>query len=394
MQLVDSSHQWPPGTLADSSHAPAQPCADPFRHGPARPAATPCKPGPAGDADRCEGEAPLSAFDVILGESREAEAIRAFGRRAADVDAPVLITGETGTGKGVLARAIHSASPRCRAPFVAVNCAGVPGTLFESEFFGHDRGAFTGAQQAHRGLLEQAHRGTLFLDEVGELAPAAQAKLLTALEEGEFRRVGGERAVRTDVRLVAATGVHLERAVARGTFRRDLYHRLFVLSIRLPPLRERPGDVALLARHFLDALRTRYGPRARRVDPGLLDFLAEQPWPGNVRQLAHALEAAVLACPNGVLRRHHLPHTILNPPTFHESDDAAPPSTPSITRPASGGTRVRYSFPGSPAEERRRIQEALARWRGNKTRAAAELGMARNTLRAKLRRYRIGGVEA
>jgi DNA-binding NtrC family response regulator len=336
----------------------------------------------------------LSAFDVILGESPAAEAIRAFGRRAAEVDAPVLITGETGTGKGVLARAIHTASLRCRAPFVAVNCASVPESLFESEFFGHDRGAFTGAQQAHRGLVEQAHRGTLFLDEVGELAHVAQAKLLTALEDGEFRRVGGERAVHADVRLVAATGVRLERAVAAGSFRRDLYHRLLVLSIRLPPLRERPGDVQLLARHFLAGLRERYGPRVRRVDPGLLRFLEQQSWPGNVRQLAHALEAAVLACQNGVLHRRHLPTTLLEPLPVAGSDDGGAPHAASVTRPEDAGSGTRYSFLGSAAEERRRIEEALRRWRGNKTRAAAELGMARNTLRAKLRRHRIGGVES
>ncbi len=319
---------------------------------------------------------PSNAVDLIVGRSGAAEAIREFGRRAARVDAPVLLTGESGTGKGLLARAIHSASRRARGPFVAVNCAGVPESLFESEFFGHSRGAFTGAQQAHRGLLEQAHGGTLFLDEIGELALSLQAKLLTAVEEGEFRRLGGERLVQVETRMIAATSVDLESAVAAGAFRRDLYHRLLVLAFRLPALRERDGDIDLLVDRALTRFAARYTRPGLRLDRRARAVLHACPWPGNIRQLVHALEAAVLACDGDCLEVHHLPRELL-PRT---SVQATPPAADN------GPTgRMRYSFYGSSAEERRHIEDVLRRCRGNKTRAAAELGMARNTLRGKLR---------
>jgi len=320
----------------------------------------------------------VSPFDRILGRSDAAEAIRSFGRRAAAVDAPVLLTGESGTGKGLLARAIHEASRRARGPFVAVNCAGIPESLFESEFFGHTRGAFTGAHQAHRGLFEQAHGGTLFLDEIAELPPALQAKLLTALEDGEVRRLGGERAVAVDVRVIAATGTDLERALADGRFRRDLYHRLVVLVYRLPPLRERDGDLEHLARHFLDRYAARHARPVTGFSPAALARLHAHPWPGNVRELAHTIEAAILACDGGPIGQRHLPPLVpAAPPTPAR---AAPPNLPH-----------RYSFYGSPAEERRRIEETLRHCQGNKTRAAAALGMARNTLRLKLRSFGLDG---
>lgn len=321
-------------------------------------------------------------FARFLGNSDAVHHVRAFGARAASVDAPVLLTGESGTGKGLLARAIHEASRRARGPLVAVNCAGIPDTLFESVFFGHVRGAFTGAQQSHRGLFEQAHGGTLFLDEIGELPTALQAKLLTALEDGEVRRLGSERTVRVDARVIAATSVDLERAVREGSFRRDLYHRLLVLSLRLPALRERLEDLDLLAHHFLDRYTKRYGRPNRGFTPAALDRLHAYAWPGNVRELAHAIEAAVLACDAGPIRVRHLPTSIISPePVAFAAEPLA------ITREERG----RYSFYGSPAEERRRIEEALRRFRGNKTRAAEALGMARNTLRLKIRALGLNG---
>lgn len=325
-------------------------------------------------------------FEEILGLSAGARAIRAFGARAAAVDAPVLLTGESGTGKGLLARAIHRASPRSRGPFVVVNCAGVPDSLFESEFFGHSRGAFTGAQQAHRGLLEQSHNGTLMLDEIGELALPLQAKLLTALEEGEFRRLGGERTVRVDLRLVAATSVDLHQAVRLGTFRNDLFHRLMVLVHRLPALRERPGDLDVFVEHLLPRLARKYGRAQPRIEDAALERLRASAWPGNVRQLQHTLEAALLACDGTMIRCRHLPDAILraDPPAATQNDSTLRGPSQSDTdyaRPPVG----RYSFFGSVHEEHRVIRETLRRCRGNKTRAAAELGMARNTLRAKLR---------
>lgn len=350
----------------------------PFRHSGAQPATPPFdRKDPTANRNDVHG------IDSILGESDAARAIRDFGRRAAAVDATVLVTGETGTGKGLLARAIHAESARARAAFVSINCASVPDTLFESEFFGHARGAFTGAQQAHRGLLEQADRGTLFMDEIGELAPALQAKLLTALEDGEFRRLGGERAVRVDVRVITATGVDLDRAVSAGRFRRDLLHRLLVLAFHLPPLRERGDDVLLFAHHFLERFARRYTRPVRGFDNSAVSRIAAHPWPGNIRQLAHAIEAAVLACDGTRILARDLPESVLRAPA--SSGDDAADNAPIVPGAATNGRRIRYSHFGSPAEERRRIEDALRRWRGNKTRAAADLGMARNTLRNKLR---------
>jgi len=345
----------------------------------------------------------VNALDRILGPSDAAAALREFGRRAAAVDAPVLLTGETGTGKGLLARAIHEASRRARGPFVAINCAGIPETLFESEFFGHTRGAFTGAQQSHRGLFEQAAAGTLFLDEVAELPLPLQAKLLTALEDGEIRRLGGERTVRVDVRIIAAAGIDLERAVAERRFRRDLYHRLLVLSCRLPALRDRHGDIAFLAHHFLDHFTQRYQAPARTFSPAALARLQAYSWPGNIRELAHAIEAAVLACDGATIGVAHLPSAITSTPsplahaaTAHEPQATyafAPPGQDhdGERRPPLHFPRGRYSFYGSEDDERRRIEEALRFYRGNKTRAAAALGMARNTLRLKLRHFGLDG---
>jgi DNA-binding NtrC family response regulator len=333
------------------------------------------------DAARNEFVRP-DPLDALIGESAAASHIREFARRAARVDAPVLLTGESGTGKGLLARAIHALSRRNRAAFVAVNCAGVPDTLLESEFFGHSRGAFTGAHQARRGLLEQAHGGTFLLDEIGELSSAAQAKLLTALEDGEVRRLGAERPIRTDARIIAATNVDLPRAVRLNRFRADLYHRLVVLAFDLPPLREREHDIDRFLRHFVTVHARRHERDIRGFEPAAYARLRHHPWPGNVRQLAHAVEAAVLACDGSRIALRHLPFTLLD----DEPAGPADPPAPSADPPATYRAR-RYTFYGSPDDERRRIHDVLRRCRGNRTRAAAELGMSRNTLRAKLREH-------
>jgi two-component system response regulator AtoC len=340
----------------------------------------------------------VSQFHQILGQSVAAHEIGRFGQRAATVDAPVLLTGESGTGKGLLARAIHNHSRRAAKPLVAVNCAGIPESLFESEFFGHSRGAFTGAHESRRGLFEQAHGGTLFLDEIGELPLPLQAKLLTALEDGEIRRLGAERTSLVDVRLIAATGVNLEESVRRGHFRRDLYHRLLVLSFRLPPLRQRTGDIEFLAQHFLDLFSRKYQRPVLGFEPGAATRLMTYPWPGNVRELAHAIEAAILACDQPRIRIQHLPHTILAPTAITTATTAAHTIAAMAMTPQPAGAQSaatnststlppagRYSFYGDPDDERRHIQDALRRYHGNKTRAAAALGMARNTLRLKIR---------
>jgi DNA-binding NtrC family response regulator len=304
----------------------------------------------------------------VLGASRAAESIRAFARLAATVDAPVLITGETGTGKGVLAEAIHHASKRSTHEFVAVNCAGVPESLFESEFFGHARGAFTGAHQTRRGLFEQAHAGTLFLDEIGELTPGLQAKLLTTIECGVVRRLGSESTMRTDARIITATGVALESAVQEGSFRLDLYHRLLVLAFHMPPLRERGSDILLLARHFLCTFAARHCRHVGDLDEDAIRVITAHGWPGNIRQLAHAIEAAVLIAAGPRVRAADLPARLMT---------AAPGFSDTL--------QSRYSFYGTRDDERRRIIAEIEAQRGNLSRAARSLGMARNTLRARMR---------
>ncbi len=310
-------------------------------------------------------------FEAIIGASRSAQAMRAFGRRAAAVAAPVLLLGESGTGKGVLARAIHNASARSAKAFVAINCAAVPESLFESEFFGHVRGAFTGAQYAHKGLFEQAHQGTLFLDEIGELPAAAQAKLLTALEDRVIRRVGGERAFAIDVRIIAATACDLAQHVRTKMFRADLYHRLSILCFTIPALRQRRDDVAMIANHLHTQLAARYQvEHAPELPRETIAHLQSLNWPGNVRELANAIERALLLRQSGVIAPSEI------------SIVSNPDGPPQLPMPA---PVVRYSFVGTVEQERAHIHSALAVCRGNKTRAAALLGMSRNTLLNKLR---------
>ena len=205
-------------------------------------------------------------------------------------DAAVIVTGETGTGKELVARALHAQGPRRAGPFVAVNCSAIAAELLESELFGHEKGAFTGALRSHRGRFERAHGGTIFLDEVGDMPLPAQAKLLRVLEEGMVERVGGERPVAVDVRVVGATNVPLERAVHEGRFRADLYHRLAVLRIQLPPLRQRPEDIPLLVEHFLRQFRRKYGRPVERLTNEAMALLDAYLWPGNVRELRNVLE--------------------------------------------------------------------------------------------------------
>ncbi len=242
----------------------------------------------------------------LLGPSDAMRALRAFVRRAGEVDVPVLLLGETGTGKSLAARAIHAQSRRAGASFLVVNCAGIPESLFESELFGHERGAFTGAHESRPGLVEAAAGGTLFLDEVGELPPSQQGKLLTVLEDKEVRAVGATEARPVDVRILAGTGREMAEALREGAFRRDLYHRLGVLQHRIPPLRERPEDALYLAVRLLRRLARRYGRPDTALSEEARTLVRTHPWPGNVRQLAHALEAAVILGEGGLVSAEEL----------------------------------------------------------------------------------------
>jgi len=254
-----------------------------------------------------EAERRANGFDTILGSS---PALRRSLEQAARVaehrDVTVLIGGETGTGKELVARAIHYESPRAAEPFVEVNCAAIPGNLLESELFGHEKGAFTGAVAAKPGLFELAHGGTLFLDEVATLPVELQPKLLRALESREIRRVGGQQSRQVDVRVIAATHADLRGAVAQGQFREDLYYRLNVVPLMLPPLRDREGDVELLAETFVARIATSYGLPVPPLTPELRTTLREYAWPGNIRELRNAIERSLVLSPRGTLRKEEL----------------------------------------------------------------------------------------
>jgi len=310
----------------------------------------------------------------IVGRSEVLRELLGRVVRVAATDATVLVTGESGTGKELIARAIHRGSRRADKPFVPVNCAAITATLLESELFGHARGAFTGASRARRGLFEEASGGTLFIDEIGETEPGFQAKLLRALQEGEIRRVGESLPVTVDVRVIAATNQDLKRAVAEKRFREDLYYRLAVVPLRIPPLRERPEDIPLLAQHFIERSFKRTGER-RSLSPEALQKLVDYPWPGNVRELENMIEqAAALATT-----------PVLGPADIRF--DSAPRANDPAPR-ASDAAPVTLAEAVEDAE-RRAIENALARNSGDLSQVARDLGVSSTTLWRKMKRLGI-----
>jgi two-component system, NtrC family, response regulator AtoC len=324
-------------------------------------------------------------FAGIIGESSALRAVleQAHQIAALDETPPVLITGETGTGKGLIARTIHASSPRSSRPFIEVNCTAIPATLMEAELFGHERGAFTDAKESKLGLFEAAEGGFLFLDEVGDVELSLQGKLLKAVEDRTVRRVGGIRDRRIDVRILAATNRDLEREAQRERFRRDLYFRLAVIILRLPPLRERAGDILALAQHFLSRFNAKYGKQVRRIAPRAGELLQAYPWPGNVRELSHVIERAVLWSSGSLLEAEHLSLEI--PQGSAAVEQAASPPTER----ASDGAPLQP--PGVDLErwERAMIEQALRDSDGNQTKAAQRLGISRDTLRYRLKKFGI-----
>jgi DNA-binding NtrC family response regulator len=288
--------------------------------------------------------------------------------------ATLLIRGESGTGKELAARAVHELGPRRDAPFVAVNCAAIPHNLIESELFGHERGAFTDAHERRIGKFEAADRGTLFLDEIGELAPAVQSKFLRALQERQIERLGGKGPIPVDVRLVAATNRDLEREVAAGRFRADLYYRIHVVEVELPPLRERREDVRRLAEHFLGRARAEAGRGPARIDPQALAALERWTWPGNVRELENAIEHAVALCEGEILGVDDLPEAIARSGRVEEL-------RAEVGRGALGFEEAVADF------ERALLGDALERAGWNQSRAAERLGITRRALKLKMDRY-------
>jgi transcriptional regulator with PAS, ATPase and Fis domain len=299
---------------------------------------------------------------------------KAIGRVASQ-DVTVLILGESGTGKELVARAIYHYSKRADKPFLAINCAAIPENLLESELFGHEKGAFTGADRRRIGKFEQASGGTLFLDEIAELSPTLQAKLLRVIQEGEVRPLGASRAERVDVRVVAATNKDLEARLKSGAFREDLYYRLNVIHIHLPPLRERAEDLLALCDHFLSACSARAGKEVRGLHEAAKKALLSHTWPGNVRELENTIERAVALCETGVIRAEDLPAAV--------RERRAGETDTLQAALARGQTLAEL--------ERDYIQRVLTAEGGNKTRAAQRLGLDRKTLYRKLEEYAAEG---
>jgi two-component system NtrC family response regulator len=316
----------------------------------------------------------------VVGVSRSWKEVLLQVGRVASSDTTVLLTGESGTGKEVVSRLIHQGSPRAGRSFVAINCAALPEQLLESELFGHEKGAFTGASAAKIGRVEQAVGGTLFLDEIAEMSPQVQAKLLRVLQEREFQRLGGTRTLRADVRVIAATNRDLATAIAKGLFREDLYYRLNVFEIHIPPLRERPDDILPLAESFLEELGPTVGRPAAGISRDAREWLLSYPWPGNARELRNAIERAILHCDGGLITREHLPAAVGRPEAARSSGgngllDPATPLPP-------GGVDLENL-------DRGLVEKALQQTRGNKTKAARLLGLTRAQLYTRLERYQL-----
>ncbi len=309
-------------------------------------------------------------FSHIVGNSNAIRQVYEQVSQVAKSNATVLLRGESGTGKEMIASAIHYNSLRSKRPFIKINCAALPETLIESELFGHERGAFTGADRKKKGRFEMAEGGTLFLDEIGDLPLQTQIKLLRVLQEREFERVGGAESIKANIRLITATNKDLEDAIGSGEFREDLYYRLNVFTIFLPPLRERKSDILLLAEHFLEKYEAEHGKRIRRISTPAIDMLMSYHFPGNVRELENAIERAVLVCDSNVIHGHHLPATLQT---------------------AEGtGTVTDLSLESAVAAfERDMIQDALKSSKGNIAKAARSLDSTERIVGYKIKRYGI-----
>ena len=317
----------------------------------------------------------------VVGTSQSWRDVLGQAAKVAPAETTVLLSGESGTGKEVVAHLIHRGSRRAEGPFVPLNCAALPEALLESELFGYEKGAFTGAVAARAGRLEQAAGGTLFLDEVGEMSPAVQAKFLRVLQEREFQRLGGTRMLKADVRVIAATNRDLQVAMTRGAFREDLYYRLHVFAIHLPPLRDRPEDILPLLEHFVQELGpVVLGRPAAGISREAREHFLAYAWPGNVRELRNAVERALILCEGGLINPEHLP--------WHaEAARSAPQPLPSVAEPVVG------NFPANgvdlEAMERTLIERALKQAGQNKAKAARLLGLSRSKLYSRMERFRL-----
>jgi two-component system nitrogen regulation response regulator GlnG len=342
--------------------------------------------GPAGDGALSLGSPKSVGGAVMVGQSAAMQEVyKAIGRVASE-DVAVLILGESGTGKELVARAVWRYSQRRDAPFVAINCAAIPEALLESELFGCEKGAFTGAEERRIGKFEFARGGTVFLDEIADMSSTTQAKILRVIQEQCFERLGGTETVHTDVRVIAATNKNLAQMVADGTFRQDLYYRVNGFAIDLPPLRRRHGDIALLTHHFIERFNREMNQRVRAISPDALHWLQLHSWPGNVRELQSSVKYAMIKASGDVITLGDLP-----PNTATENPGAGAGNLPRFPAVATLARELLQNSPGNVYRQMSAIvdgitvQEALSYAKGNQLQAAALLGISRTTLRAKLR---------
>ena len=327
----------------------------------------------------------LTPSTTLIGESRSLRRVRELIGQIANSTAPALICGESGTGKELAARALHSQGPRRDAPFVAVNCAAMSDTLIDSELFGHERGAFTGAVASHKGLFEAAHGGVLFLDEIGDVPLPTQVRLLRALQEGEIRPVGAALSRQVDVRVIAATNADLERAMREGRFREDLYYRISTFRLDIPPLRERREDIPLIAQHLLEKIAKKNGRPVRGFTDAALATLVGHHWPGNVRELNNAIEHAATLCTTERVDLQHLPSFVSAGGAAHTRRAGATPLVGSISSAPYSTVRARLldDF------ELRYLSDLMTASGGNLSEAARRSGIDRSNLRRLLRRHNI-----
>ncbi len=319
----------------------------------------------------------LSAFDQIVSQSPQLELLKHLAAEVAQTETTtVLITGESGTGKELFAQGIHAAGPRSKGPFVALNCAGIPEHLLESELFGYQRGAFTDAKQAKPGRFQQAEGGTLFLDEIGEMSSSAQAKLLRVLENHQVDPLGDTHSIHVDIRVIAATNEDLPAQIKAGRFRLDLYYRLNVYQLRIPPLRERPEDIEPILTSFLETARRDHGCRIKGITPAALTILQAHDWPGNVRELHNVVEGLTITCKDEMIRPDHLPTSVRSSRSAGSNGEIEKPSL--------------LAFGLSAQEmEKKLLQEALQRTCGNISEASRLLKITRNTLRYRMAKYQL-----
>src|SRR5690625_1867880 len=315
-------------------------------------------------------------FDEIVGQSKSMQEIYDVVNKVADKNINVLVLGSSGTGKELVVRALHYHSPRFKEPFVKLNCAAIPKEILESELFGHEKGAFTGADQKRMGKFELANKGTLFLDEVGELDPDIQAKFLRVIQQQEFERVGGNKTIKVDVRIICATNMDLRKAVHQGKFREDLYYRLNVISIYIPPLRKRKEDIPLLVNHFLRSINDKFNLKIKRLSAASLDAIVKYNWPGNVRELEHSLERAAILCDGNMIDLYDLPESIQDMVKSSEKRQDA-------------SNLGKVNTQNVALMEKQMIIECLDKFSWNRTKAAQHLGITRRTLYNKIKKYNI-----